>query len=287
MRRRRYPYRILRRVLADPLPHFLLIGTIVFGAVDWWSTDVDRRDVVVISEGQVQRLAESFERRWMRPPNRDELSRQLEEHIRDELLYREALALGLDRNDPIVRRRMAQKLEFLALEITPREPTGTDLEGYFHDNPGLFRTPPLYSFQQIFFDPAATGSADARARAALQRLLRTSDPVEGDATLLPHRLEAVSRKRIADEFGEAFASAIAELPAGTWGGPVTSVFGFHLVRVDEIRPARLPDLAEVVAAVRREYEASERDKALRALHTSLRDRYRVELPSLGEFMESE
>lgn len=275
----------MKRLLREPLLHVLLGGAALFllhGAVS--SGGPPARDRIVVGEARVQSLASSFERTWMRPPTREELQGLVDDYVTEEVLYREALALGLDRDDLVVRRRMRQKMEFLHQDLVEMaEPDDATLRAFLEEEPERFRIPERVSLQQVFVSSAGA-AAEERARALRERL-REEPGLDaetlGDPTLLPARLTSVTREQVADTYGRRFAEAVAGMPEGTWTGPVASDFGLHLVRIRAREPGRLPSLAEARPRVVREWEAERRQRAREQLYREMRARYEVEIQMPG------
>ncbi len=201
----------------------------------------------------------------------------MDSYVRDEILYREGVTLGLDRDDAVVKRRVRQKLDVLFEESVAQQPaTDADLQAYLDANPAAFRRPAVVSFDQLYFgSDAVTPQRLEQARAALAR---GTDPATlGQATLLPAHQDAMPLDLVARDFGEQFAGQLATAPVGQWSGPVTSGFGTHLVRVSAIEQARSPALADVREAVAREWENERRTRAHAAALARLRERYEVEI----------
>jgi hypothetical protein len=273
----------MRRLIREPLLHFLLAGALLFALYGTVAGDDDRPDRIVISEARVSNLAESFARVWMRPPTAEELSGLVDEYLREEVLYREAVALGLDQNDLIVRRRMRQKMEFLNEDLaSAQEPTDAELQALLDAKPEIFQEPAQTSFEQVFVSRERSGSpADEQALVLLERLQGDPDPEEaaslGDATLLPRVLEQATAREVAGTFGSDFSDALANAPVGTWTGPLESSFGLHLVRITERTAAQAPGLADVRDRVAREWAAERRTEANERFYRALRNRYEVEV----------
>jgi hypothetical protein len=275
----------MRKLIREPLLHFLLLGSVLF-LIHGLSADSrpPAPDRIVVDADQVARLSEQFRRTWMRPPTQEELRGLAEDFVREEVLYREALALGLDRNDLVIRRRMRQKMEFMNADLTDlRKPTDAELQTFLRNHAERFRIPGRSSFTQIYVDPA-TGAADPEKRArALLRRLNSEPPTGGhplsmgDATLLPPGQSGASRQDIAAVFGTAFADAVMAAPQGQWSGPYSSAYGLHLVRVDDHRPDALPALGEIRELVTREWLHQQRGEANERFYRALRDRYAVEI----------
>jgi hypothetical protein len=268
----------LHRVLREPLLHFLLIGLALFLYYGHVAPGDRQERRIVVSQALVDDLARQYQSTWNRPPTPRELSSLVETHVHDEVLYREGRALGLDRDDEVIKRRVRQKLEVMTdEEASHEEPTDADLAAYLHAHPDAFRRPAIVSFEQILF--AGTGSsADLERSIAAARLAleHGADPATlGQATLLPGRVEATPVDRVASEFGEPFARQLLAAPLGKWTGPVTSGFGAHLVRVNALKPAELPPLQEVRAAVAREWKHEQGERALDDSYRKLRQNYDV------------
>ena len=193
---------------------------------------------IVVSEADIDRLAAGFSRTWHRPPAADELQAQIQDYIREEVLYRTALALGLDKDDTIIRRRLRQKMEFLFEDTVP-PPQEAELRAYLQAHPEKFRTQPLISFRQVFVSKSRGGAAEADARQILARLVSAAPGAanEGDALLLGEGFSRTPLDRIAALFGEGFAQAVAQSAPGRWVGPLRSAYGLHLVLVTAVEPA--------------------------------------------------
>ena len=267
----------------EPLLHFLIGGVALFALYAWLAPEAEAPPGrIVVSAEQIQRLGTSFARTWLRPPSDQELQGLIDDFVLEEILYREALALGLDRNDLVVRRRMRQKMEFLQEELRGvRDATEAELEAFFEAHAAEFREPQRLSFVQLYVDPTkGDGPGRDRALRLLERARAQpalARDALGDATLLPRQLSGVSEAEIARHFGEAFARALAELPEETWEGPFASNAGWHVVRVTERRPSRMPPLEEIRPRVTREWEAEQRRESTARFHALLRERYAVEV----------
>jgi hypothetical protein len=266
-----------RRVLREPLLHFLLLGLALFLYYGRVAPDDDGGKRIVVSQAQVDLLSTQFQATWSRPPTPDELNGLVESYIRDEILYREGRSLGLDQDDAVIKRRVRQKLDVMIEEsIAQNSPTDADLQAYLDANPETFRKPPVVSFEQVYF--GAEGDVDsklARARSALQQ---GADPATlGQPTLLPARQDRMPLDLVARDFGKEFADSLAGLTVGEWSQPVSSGFGMHLVRLNAVEPAQLPALDAVRDIVAREWENARRKRAQAAALADLRKQYEVEI----------
>lgn len=272
---------MIKRIIKEPLLHFALLGGLTF-ALYWIESgeSVQPEKRIIVSEQDVERHIALFERKWQRLPSRSELSGLLESDIREEILYREALKLGLDRDDAIVRRRLAQKMEFISADISDMlNPTDKELQDYLEQHPAEFLIPPRYSLEQVYLNPdrrAETLDADADA---LLMQLRSSDSAEyqrlGDPMMLPQRVDDIDTAGITREFGPEFSATLGSAPLGEWYGPVRSNFGVHLVRIVRMRPGRDASLADVREAVEQKWRHAQREQTETDFYQSLRQEYEV------------
>jgi hypothetical protein len=273
----------MKRLLQEPLLHFLLLGAALFIAYARISRSGDRRapDEIVVTVGQVEHLAAGFAKTWQRAPSAAELKGLIDDWVREEIATREAIAMGLDQGDSVIRRRLRQKLEFVSEDIAAEsEPTNADLGAYLQAHPDSFRVEPRLTFRQVCFDPDKRGDHLARDVAQALALL-TSDAaaadrsVLGDSLLLEESFQSTPVGEIGKQFGEKFAESLVGLAPGRWHGPVESGYGVHLVRVTERTEGRVPELAEVRDAVRREWANARRIQCNRDFYQALLQRYTV------------
>ncbi len=265
------------KLLREPLVHFLAIGAALFAlsALLGGSEDPESRRIVV-TRGRIEHLATSFERVWTRPPSQEEMDGLIAGYIQEEVLYREAMALGLDRDDMIVRRRLRQKMEFLA-EESPPPPTDADLRAYLDAHPDEFQVGGQVAFEHVYINRDLRGeSAEGDAEQMLARLRAAPDSeVAGDPFLLEHSFPRTPTEEISRTFGEAFARGLMAVPVGEWRGPVESGYGLHLVRVRERVPGRKPELEEVRDAVVREWSTARQAELRARWYENLQRRYTV------------
>lgn len=278
------PDPMLRRWLREPLVHFLLIGLALFGL--YVGTGSGRPDAdtvsreIVVTQGRVRSLGETFARQWNRPPSREELDGLVVGFVREEVLMREAQALGLDRDDTIVRRRLAQKMEFLTEDLVTTEPPEDTLRAHLALHTERFTEDYRVTFSQVFLDPGARGrSLDEDASRLLRRLNEPGEAPDpgtiGDSRMLEPRLENVRRQDVEAQFGTEFADTLEGVPVGRWIGPLPSGYGVHLVRVEARTPGRLPPFEDVREDVAREWAAAKRLELKEAQYRALLQRYRV------------
>lgn len=244
----------------DPLVHFLIIGGLLFLALTRFgngSDDGAASGTILITADRVAEIARQAELLQGRPPTDEELERLVANHVRDEVYYREALALGLDVDDDEVRTRLIEKMRYVTENVADPEPPEADLVAWFENNADRFRIPELVTFDQLFFSPRMRGeAAETDAEAALAGLRGGGSPEGlGDPTPLQDRFEAADADRVRVLFGETLTEAVFAAPPAQWIGPFESDFGWHVVRVVERTAARDPEFAEIEAVVREAYAA--------------------------------
>lgn len=272
----------MNRILREPLLHFVLLGAAMFAAYGLVSPrSGNEPGAIVITAGQVAAIELGFTRTWHRPPTHDELEGLIRDRVREEVYYREAMALGLDKDDTIIRRRLRQKLEFLTDDVVDQaQPTDADLQAYLTAHLDSFGGQREFTFRHVYLNPDKHGGHLARdAAALLAQLIRAGSTADasafGDSFLLGHAFAAVPATEVAAQFGEPFAAKIGELSPGQWQGPVESGYGVHLVLVSERTEGRVPRLDEVRDAVAREWDHARRLAANDTLYQDMLKRYAV------------
>ena len=271
---------MLKRLLREPLVHFLALALLIFAVHGLLRGDADHPDKIVVSASKIEQMATVFTKTWQRSPTADELKGMIDDYVKEEVLVRQALELGLDRDDTVVRRRLRQKIEFLnAADAVPVTVTDPELEAYLAANPAAFATDAKLAFEQVFLNPARHGDTMARDAAALLAELRSNDMADpaslGDVSLLPAAVQLTSKAAIDQMFGGALADGLEKAPLGQWTGPLASSFGLHLVRVTEHRPGRVPQLADIRDEVAREWENARRSELEQQRFGELLARYEV------------
>jgi hypothetical protein len=263
--------------LREPLLHFFILGAVLFGIYGWLNREgFAGPNEIVVSRGQTASLRAQFERVWQRQPTEQELAGLIDNWVREEIFYREALAMGLDRDDPVVRRRLQQKVEFIADSAIPEAPTTQELQQWLDEHPDAYRIDGKYTLRQIYFDPVRRGEKlQADMDQALQGL-NAGRPVNGDTTALPAQMSA-NATEVVRTFGTDFEAALRDLPPGSWQGPVRSGFGLHLVKLTEREPPRMPKLDDVRGLVERDLMHQRAQEANEAFYKRLLANYRVHI----------
>lgn len=274
---------MLRRILREPLLHFAILGCALFWLWGRVAPSESTR-VIVLSAADVEALRHDHRRRTGAEPTPAEDAALVDRFVDDEVLHREALALGLDRGDIIVRRRLLQKMEFLLEGLHPvPEPSDAELEAYRTEHADRYHAPARIGLTHVFVSRdrhGDTAMAEAeRLRAALEH---GADPADlGDPFLRGRELRAQSEQDLSGIFGPAFARVALELPLGAWSGPITSSYGLHLVRVSDRTAAETPPLARIRTVVLQDWTEERRLAALRQALADLQKTYdvRVERPA--------
>ncbi len=275
----------MSRLVREPLLHFLLVGIAIFVVYD----RAPRRsgleaDEIVVPAARIEALSERFARTWQRTPDEAELNGLIEDFVREEVAIREAAAMGIDRDDTVIRRLLRQRVEFVAEEMTAlAEPTEAELDAYRLAHAADYRRDPRISFSHVFFDPERRGdslAADAeRLRARLNASAGSIPATElldlGDATLLERRFTDRAVREVAMIFGDRFTEALLDQQPGQWSAPIESPYGQHLVHIGSKTAGTVPPLSEIRGAVRRDWFAARRTATLEAFYSALLRRYRV------------
>jgi hypothetical protein len=276
----------MKKILREPLFHFLIIGFSLFIFFRFTSDQTGPQysggssDRIVVTSGRIDQFIVGFTRTWQRLPTDKELKGLIEDYVRDEIYYREALALGLDRDDTIVRRRMRQKLEVLTEDIAQANPpTDEELQAYLQKNPEEFRKELQIAFRHVYVNSDRRGnSAEPDAVKILQQLRSGMNPdTLGDIFLMENDVSLSRRSEISRLFGEEFAEKLIDLKpqTGKWVGPIRSGYGLHLVRISKRTEGYLPELAEIRDTVEREWQAARTKQVKDETYRQLRERYTV------------
>ena len=278
----------MKKLLKEPLLHFLLIGAGLFLLFGWRGGPASlpagqsgqQSAKIVVAQGDSDRMVETFTRIWQRMPTEEEVKGLVEDLVRDEIYYREALAIGLDRDDSVIKRRMRQKMEFIFEDIAAQaEPTDEELLAYMEKHPDSYLVDPQIAFRHVYVNLDKRGrNAEADARQILAKLNEgVNTDLVGDSFMLDTEIKLSPLWEIRKQFGEEFSRNLLELKSEKWEGPVRSGFGLHLVLVTKRVGGHLPELKEVREIVKRDWMA-ERQKELKdAAYAKLRDRYSVEV----------
>jgi peptidyl-prolyl cis-trans isomerase C len=279
---------LLQRWLREPLLHFLLIGIAAFAVyayVHRGRGGVEPSRQIVMGLDELQQMDVYFVSQWHRQPTPDEFQAMVEDKVREEVLYREALAMGLDKDDTIVKRRMAQKMQFLSEDVAAaHEPSTAELKAWFEKNSSKFALPSRYSFRHLYFSPDKRGK-NARDDAARALTTIAGQPEDSrlavslaDRFMFQDYYGDRAPEALAKEFGPQFAVALEQLKPGSWQGPIQSGYGWHLVFIDVVIPGRIPALEEIEPDVKTAWLAEQKATAWQKAYAEMRAKYTVLLP---------
>lgn len=268
----------MQNFFKEPLLHFLLIGAALFVLFDLVNDRMSGAadNQVVVSAGRIEQLTNIFTKTWQRPPTAEELKGLIDDFVIEEIYYRQAVAMGIDRDDTVIRRRLRQKFEFLTDDMAAASaPTDEELAAYLAANTDAFVRDTTYTFEQVYINSDQPGS-DLEGQVAEQlAALRAGNAAPGDAGLLPAYFEATTARAVDGTFGPRFSRRLDELPTGEWQGPIESGFGLHLVRIESRTEGGLPELDEIRSVVEREWANAKRLETRRIINEQLLSEYKV------------
>jgi peptidyl-prolyl cis-trans isomerase C len=283
---------ILNKLIREPLVQFLVIGACIYAAYGLFRPSEENVDekVLYVSAGRINGFVGQWKDRWKRPPTRAELDGIIASYVREEILYRQAIAIGLSKDDPITRRRLAQKLEFLTSNIALSiEPKVGELENYFAENRDAYRKMDVVTFSQVFLDPHKRKDAILGDAERLLKELQAAGAPEarsltvGDSFMIPNYISQATEQEVRKQMGPRFTKAVMDLSPGLWHGPVKSDFGVHLVYVYELQQASLPKFSDVQERVRQDWQERQQKKFNDKFFENLKQDYAV---NIAEVLDS-
>jgi parvulin-like peptidyl-prolyl isomerase len=277
----------IKRIVREPLLHFMVLGAALFALYSYMEADTESGSdyEIALTLDELYQLNSLFEAQWHRSPTPEEFAGMVETKVQQEVLYREALAMGLDQNDEIVKRRMAQKVRFLAEDMAAaQEPSREELQGWYEENSDMFALPKRVSFRHLYFSPDSRGArAHEDAAATLARL--EGQPVDfesaeslADRFMYQDYYADQTSVALAKDFGPQFAVAVGSLPPGSWQGPVESGFGWHLVYIDSVIPGRVPAFDEIEGEVKTAWLGVQKEIGWQKAYEEMRARYTLRIP---------
>jgi len=274
----------MKQLHKEPLLHFLIIGAMIFVlfSIVNKEEDIVSSNKIVLTTADIERLSDYWSKKMNRPPTKSELQGLVDSYIKEEVYYREALALGLDQNDTVLRRRLMQKMEFLSNDLAElNTPDESALNKFFIDNQEKYKLPARISFTHIYFSSDKRGTkAVEDAESFLSELKASSGtvlraPERGDSFMLQYDFAQETPFEIAGLFGKGFAEQLFTLETNTWQGPIKSGYGFHLVRIREKIDSRMPELASVIDKVRTDWIFEQRQKMNKEIYERFKERYEI------------
>ncbi len=280
------PPALVHRWLREPLLHFLFAGALIFAIYQLLNPTANRTDQtsqIALTKDDLRQLAVHWLAQGRPLPTADQMHALIEQRVSEEILSREAVALGLDKDDEIIKRRLAQKMDFLAADIAAlQDPGDAELRAWYTQNSDRFALPPRASFRHLYFSFDRPGAQDAAA-AALDKI--ASEPADAakvaavaDAFMFQDYYAEKAPDQIAKEFGPGFAKAVFQLKPGAWQGPIQSGYGWHLVFVDAIEPGRVPGFDEVAPDVKSAWLDQKQREIKRIALEAMRARYTIVVP---------
>jgi hypothetical protein len=266
----------------------MFIGAVIYLLYGLFAGPAPRADdkTIVVTASEIESMQTFWQKRWNRPPTEDELEGLIEQCIRETVLYREALTMGLNQHDMVIRRRLAQKLEYLAKDLvalTP--PTDVELQAYFAKHQECYREPALYTFTQVYFDPDKRGDATLDdAEKIKATLIAQRDAIEnagalGDAFMLPNYYREKDALEIQRNFGNGFTKSLLELSTEQWHGPILSGYGVHLVYVSQVIEPPAPVFEEERESVTEDWKTEKREELNEKFYEDLREPYTIVIES--------
>jgi peptidyl-prolyl cis-trans isomerase C len=272
------------KFLREPLVHFLAIGAAIFVLYAFWGQQEteEQERAITITAGEIGWLTDTWKKRWNRPPTPEERAGIIDQYLREMILYREAVAMSLDRDDSVIRRRLAQKLEFLSQDlVSPEPPAKEELQAYFKEHMGQYQAPDLVTMTHVFIDPDLRGDQTlVDAEVIKEKLQALKEPPHdaqafGDTFMLQSYYPERSEAELLKLFGSGFARSVFELAPGQWHGPVLSGYGTHLVYVYDHQKAEPPNFADVEEQVLQNWEDDTRNRLNEQFIDSIIARYDV------------
>ena len=272
------------KFLSEPLVQFLLLGGLIYFAyaVVTPQTKEDASQSIVVSASKLQWMQNTWEKRWNRLPTQRELDGLIEQYVKERVLYNEAIKMGLDKDDAVIRRKLAQKVEFLAKDLVVYTPaTDEDLKTYYDAHKKKYMPDATYTFIQIFFNPDKRGKATLQdAKDTKELLLKQSTlpqdlTVYGDRSMLISYLENKSAFNIEKSFGKKFTEELSKLEAGKWQGTILSGYGVHLVYIKEIIRPPMPTLSQIKETVLQDWTSDKQKEINKQFYTALKANYTI------------
>jgi hypothetical protein len=272
------------KFLREPLVQFFFIGAAIYLMYGLFAepSPEELDNTIIVSAAEIEWMQTAWQKRWNRPPTTQELDGLIQQYIRETVLYREALTMGLNKHDQVIRRRLAQKLEFLAKDLVALTlPTDDELQAYFNKHHQRYAEPVRFTFTQVFIDPDKRGEATLDdAEKVKATLIAKGEAIQdvgalGDAFMLQNYYPEKDQAEIQKQFGRGFAESVAKLSPGQWHGPVLSGYGVHLVYVHNISESPAPVFADVRERVQQDWQTEKGNELNEQFYANLRERYTI------------
>lgn len=268
--------------LKHPLFIFLVLGTVGYFVYSALGNFIDSKNKeIVVSDAQLEILKEDYKRTWNRYPTEKEMQNQINGHIMDEIFYKEAVTMGLDKSDIAVKKRLRQLMEMMLDDFTSVYATEQQLRDYLNANPDIFREESTISFSQLYFKM----DEKDKATKVLEKLRNGADIGkfrEYSLMMIPQDFINETISGIARQTGKEFANQLDKLEMQKWQGPIASVYGWHVVRIDKTEPGKVPDLNTVWDEVELEWSAKQKNIRKQEQYSLMREQYRIEFEKSEE-----
>ena len=272
--------KFLKKIIKEPFFLFLILGVVFYLAYTSATNFFERKNrTITVNKTQISLLQESFTKTWNRPPREEELKGQIDYLVMDEIFFKEAVALGLDKTDPAVKRRLRQIMELMLDEYAPIYPTENQLRKYLNENPDKFKKDPIISFRHLYFPYEEKDEAD-RFLSALKKDSSYEKNYKGDLLMIPSEFESESSREITRFLGNDFSNNVFSSENENWFGPVQSAYGFHLVKVNQIIKGEVPDLNEIWDLVESEWTVDRKKEMKEQQYKMLKEQYEVNIENI-------
>ncbi|WP_375324460.1 peptidyl-prolyl cis-trans isomerase [Flagellimonas sp. GZD32] len=272
----------MKKFLKEPLLHFLLIGFLIFGYHSIVNEDIEPENTIIIDDAEYDYLLGLWKKQWQREPNNDDIKAFLDQYLRQEVFYKEALTMNLDHNDIIVKRRLSQKMEAVSNDLNAmiKAPTEEGLLLFYEENKDLFKLPPTYTFQQVLFLEDETNLEENLQIHKSILTQKKEIPSERKRKLsLANSWEQVTALELNKTFGRDFVLSLDSLTMNHWVGPIASGYGQHLVYISDKETSKVADFNEIRPYVEKEYEYQTELETQEQVYRNLLDKYQVEITS--------
>ena len=270
----------MKKLFQEPLVHFLLFGFGLFLLYGLVNKQNDNADTVIIDDYDMKNIIASWEMQWKRLPTDEELKSLILQNIKQEIFYQEALKMNLDHNDEIIKRRLAQKMQFLSNDLaTMSEPTDEELKEFYKEHAQNYLSPYSYSLYHLILSPDNRVDSKSDALELLERIKNT-DPKdlkdEGDTMPFPYYFNQTDANELKRQLGHKFSDELEDLPLGQWTGPVSSGFGYHLVYISDRKAPQKPDFESIRPEILRDLEYANQQKFDELIFKELKKQYNID-----------
>jgi len=264
-------------IFKSPLLHFLVLGLLLFVAFAWLNPEsTERNERITISKGQIKNMSERYVKKWKRTPTAQELKSIIDDYVMTEMYYREGLKLGLDKNDPIIKKRIRQKTEMIVKDvISLLDIDDKTLQKYLDTHSDKFTTDAVYTFDQIYINPAKHSLGLNTYLLEVKKQLDETGSATTDSLMLPGQYKDSTSSRINRELGKNFSKALDSIKLDEWSEPLQGALGVHFVKLIKRSPVKLPNLEEVRDEVLREYLSEKRKEILAVQRKQMSRNYEI------------